>query len=418
MKYKKFFLPVWKIFFLGMAIILSSLCIACDDDEEQIEKPDNKENIQTLLMYMPWSSNLTSFFKINIADMEDAIADGVLENERVLVYLATSAKQASLFELVYNAADGTCEQKVLKEYEYEEPTYTTTEGISAILNDMKTYAPAERYSMTIGGHGVGWIPVQETKAFLPEASTTPSSAPVYHWDVKGPYMTRYFGGTNSTYQTNVTTLAKAIEKAGIIMEYILFDVCYMSTIEVAYDLRHVTRHLIASTSEVMAYGMPYKTMAQYLLGDIDYVGISQAFYNYYMNYSLPCGTIATTVTAELDSLASLMREINTHHKWNASLHSSLQYLDGYNPHLFFDYADYVSKLCTDSLLLDRFNAQLERTIPTATRAHTPEFYSALNMVKTPIKTFCGLTTSAPSFHQWATTKKETNWHKDTNASEL
>ena len=70
--------------------------------------------------------------------MEDAIADGVLENERVLVYLATSAKQASLFELVYNAADGTCEQKVLKEYEYEEPTYTTTEGISAILNDMKT----------------------------------------------------------------------------------------------------------------------------------------------------------------------------------------------------------------------------------------------------------------------------------------
>ncbi|MBR4845949.1 MAG: Clostripain family protein, partial [Bacteroidaceae bacterium] len=355
-----------------MVIILSSLCTACSDNEDKIEEPDKKkepeeiENAQTLLMYMPWSNNLTGFFKINIADMEDAIADGVLENERVLVYLATSAKQASLFELVYNAADGTCERKMVKEYEYEEPVYTTTEGIASILNDMKTYAPATRYSMTIGGHGLGWVPVQETRVLLPNASTTPSSSPIYHWEAKGPHMTRYFGGTNSTYQTNVTTLAEAIEKAGIIMEYILFDVCYMSTIEVAYDLRHVTRHLIASTSEVMAYGMPYKNMAQYLLGDIDYEGISQAFYNYYINYSLPCGTIATTITAELDSLATLVREINTHHKWDASLYKTLQHFDGYTPHIFLDYGDYVSKLCTDSLLLNRFNTQLERVVPSAT----------------------------------------------------
>ena len=54
------------------------------------------------------------------------------------------------------------------------------------------------------------------------------------------------------------------------MEYILFDDCYMSTVEVAYDLKNVTSHLIASTSEIMAYGMPYDKIGQYLIENIDY----------------------------------------------------------------------------------------------------------------------------------------------------
>lgn len=44
------------------------------------------------------------------------------------------------------------------------------------------------------------------------------------------------------------------------MEYILFDDCYMSSVEVAYELKEATRFLIASTSEMMAYGMPYATV--------------------------------------------------------------------------------------------------------------------------------------------------------------
>ena len=50
------------------------------------------------------------------------------------------------------------------------------------------------------------------------------------------------------------------------MNYILFDDCYMSTVEVAYDLREVTNYLIASTSEMMAYGMPYHKILKYIIG--------------------------------------------------------------------------------------------------------------------------------------------------------
>lgn len=198
------------------------------------------------------------------------------------------------------------------------------------------------------------------------------------------------------------------------MEYILFDNCYMSNIEVAYDLRHVTHHIIASTSELMAYGMPYYMMAESMLGDVDYEGISQAFYEFYSDYSMPCGTIAMTVTSELDSLATLMHEINTKFTWDSKLNSSVQCLDGYSPHIFYDYGHYVSNLCSDTLMLTRFNEQLERAVPVASRRHTPTFYSALNNMKTKIHHFSGLTISDPSTHHLVEQKAETNWYKATH----
>ena len=411
-KHSIFFSPVWKKVFLGWAIILLSVMASCKDDDK-IKEPDVIIPTQTLLMYMPWSNNLTSFFKINIADMKDAIADGVLENERVVVFLATSSTKASLLELIYVAKDGTCEEKVLKEYNNH--PYTTAEGITTILNDVKAFAPATTYSMTIGGHGMGWLPVQgatSTASF--QASTTHTTAPIYHWDAESDYQTRHFGGTTTNHQTDITTLAKAIEDAGITMEYILFDACYMSCIEVAYDLRHATRHLIASTCEIMGYGMPFHPMAEHLLGNINYEGISQSFYNFYMNYSMPCGTLAMTVTAELDSLTTLMHEINTRYTWDNQQTASLQYLDGYSPHLFYDYGDYVSHLCTDTLLLARFNEQLQRAVPLASCKHTPTFYSAYTNRQKSIQTFSGLTISDPSTNSLAARKNETNWHKATH----
>ena len=54
-----------------------------------------------------------------------------------------------------------------------------------------------------------------------------------HWEYENVPMTRYFGGLNAQYQTDITTLAKGISNAVLKMEYILFDDCYMSSIEVA-----------------------------------------------------------------------------------------------------------------------------------------------------------------------------------------
>jgi len=244
-------------------LVLSFSVIACKNDDPD---PIAIKNEQTVFMYMPWASNLLSAFRRNIDDMEKAILERGLRNEKVLVFLAETPTQASLFEFVYNkspfypAEKKKVTRKVLKEYRFSStPEYTTTAGISSILKDVRSYAEARRYGMVIGCHGMGWLPVVPTKKkTLRSSRQTDKEMPeVYkkHWEYTDRPMTRYFGGFDSQYQTEIKTLADAIADAGMKMEYILFDDCYMATVEVAYELRKATDYLIGSTCEIMEHGM-------------------------------------------------------------------------------------------------------------------------------------------------------------------
>ena len=356
---------------------------------------------QTVFMYLPWSTNLTSNFYQNISDLESVVGKNILKNERVIVFMCTTATKATLFELTYE--NGKSARKTLKEY--TDPAYTTAEGITSILNDVQRYSPTKRYAMVIGCHGMGWIPVSNSKS-------RSGLRTKMHWEYENVPMTRYFGGLEPQYQTDITTLAKGISNAGLKMEYILFDDCYMSSVEVAYDLKDVTDYLIGSTSEVMAYGMPYAEIGQYLIGKVDYEGICDGFYSFYSNYSeMPCGTIAVTDCSELDNLAAIMKEINHQYTFDSSLTSSLQRLDGYNLVIFFDYGDYVSKLCPDKTLVAQFNEQLNRTEPF--KRNTEYFYS-MSRGKVKINTFSGITISDPSTNRLASGKKETAWYAATH----
>jgi len=242
--------------------------------KEEIPSADNE---RTLFMYLPWSTNLTSYFYQNIDDIEDAISRRGLDKERVLVFLSTSSTEAELFEITVN--NGTCTRQILKEY--TRPAFTTEEGLTGILNDMKSFAPAKTYSLIVGCHGMGWLPVAQSKA---RATTKPR----YHWEYSHTPLTRFFGGLTAEYQTEVTTLAESLSNCGLKMEYILFDDCYMSSLEAAYDLRHVTRHLIACPTEIMVYGMPYSHIGEYLLAENpDYSAICQTFYQFYSSYTYP-----------------------------------------------------------------------------------------------------------------------------------
>ena len=53
--------------------------------------------------------------------------------------------------------------------------------------------------------------------------------------------TRFFGSVDDmSLAINVNTLAQAIADAGMKMQYILFDNCYMANVETAYELKDVT----------------------------------------------------------------------------------------------------------------------------------------------------------------------------------
>lgn len=405
-----------------LALLLSALVLVACDDKNTYEEPVAPQ--QTLLMYFPWSGNdsgstgLLSHFLTNIDDMEEAIRYNAPEGCRVLIYLverkvetgiggATNTYfEGSLQEL--KARDGQVERVQLTSY--RDPDMTEAEQIARLLKDVQAYAPAPRYAMTIGCHGMGWIPATATKAVSREGAERE------YWEYEGAEQTRWFGGMTAEFQTEIPTLAEAIRRAGMKMEYILFDDCYMSSVEVAYELKDVTDYLIGSTSEIMAEGFPYTEIGVLLLGEVDYEGICESFYQYYMERSsYPCGTVAVTVCRELEALAEVMKRINAaSEELTASELSQVQVLDGYDPCRFYDLGDYVNCYCKDAALRGEFERQLERAVPAAFRRHTPTFYS-MTSGETEINAFSGITTSDPSLSPLVVdVKGSTAWWKATH----
>lgn len=378
------------------------LLTACSESYEPAREEETNE--KTLLMYMPWSSNLTGYFYQNIKDMEACIEKmGGLHNERVIVFISKTSTEASLFEIKYEK--GECQRIDIKPYSY--PAFTTEAGITQILDDVISYAPAKRYSMIIGCHGMGWLPVN--------ASRRMRSPEKLHWDYTDVPITRYFGGTTQEFQTDISTLSSAIENTGVKMEYILFDDCYMSSIEVAYELKDVTEYLIASTCEVMAYGMPYATMGKHLLGTPDYEAVCDDFNEFYSNYSVPCGTLSVTDLSHIDEMARLIRQINSSYSFDENQRGQLQNLDGYSPTIFYDFGDYINLMLEQNMapesIKNEFAIQLNRLVPY--RTNTDHFYTA---TRGPIKIhrYSGITTSDPSVSQRAADKNKTKWYYATH----
>ncbi len=403
-------------------MLAATMLAACHSDDDGNDGDGQPTASRTLLMYMPWSGDdnaLTSYFWQNISDMKTAYDKSGAADERIVVFICATATDGYMFDIDDYRGNSS---SALAQYRHiSSPSITTAEGIASLIGYMKALAPASSYSMTIGCHGMGWLPVDgKTKGVGAAAAT--NFIPYWQNATLGATMTRFFGGTSTKYQVETTTLAEAIALTGTKMGFILFDDCYMSSIEAAYDLRHAADYIIACPTEVMADGMPYATIGTHLLGTPDYDAVCQGFVSHYSSSGSPYGTIGVTACAELDSLASIMRRINTAYQFDAALIDSLQRMDGYTPAIFHDYGDYVAHLCADSAMLAQFNEQLARAVPY--KGHTAEFPSMSrangapyhNGVYTyPIRAYSGTTTSDASTNPKVTvTRESTAWYKATH----
>ena len=240
-----------------------------------------------------------------------------------------------------------------------------------------------------------------------------------HFEVQGHVTTRFIGGTYPETQIETTDLADAMTDAGLHTEYILFDACYMSSVEVAYELKDVTHYLIASPTEVISYGFPYITMGKHLLGTPNYKGIADSFISFYSSYYLPYGTVAVTDCTQLDDLATIAQQVNAAAEEQPSTATSAQFapngvqiMDGYSPTLFYDLGHLMSLKNAGTVLTAAFAEQLNKTVPY--KGHTDKYFTALKDTPIDIKHYSGLNTSQGSLNRMADRLNETAWHKATN----
>ena len=378
---------------------------------------------QTVFMFFPWSNSLLSDFRRTVEDMQTVVAQRSMKDERIMVFMATSEREAVLFEL--KKQNGQCLTDTLRRY--SDRPFTSRQWLTSLFSEVMTLAPASRYGMVVGCHGLAWVPVQgqrnaqkrlgsqeridEEDNLYKKERIDKEGDDLMHFEVQGPVTTRFIGGTYPETQIETTDLADAMADASFHTEYILFDACYMSSVEVAYELKDVTHYLIASPTEVLSYGFPYITMGKHLLGTPNYKGIADSFISFYSSYNLPYGTVAVTDCTQLDALAAIAQQINAA-ATEQLVPNGVQIMDGYSPTLFYDLGHLMSLKDAGTVLTAAFAEQLEKTVPY--KGHTGQYFTTLKDAPVDIKHYSGLNTSQGSLNHMADRLSETAWYKATN----
>lgn len=427
-----------------LLICIGSLLLgftSCGDEALDVDSV----NRQTLLVLFPWSggTNTSGLYEDLLANV-DSMCEGIkaqkgLKNARVLVFMSRNSRRSSLFELKYDAAQKTVVRDTLQTYD-DGSFYNSPEGIASIINDVKKQAEALNYSMIIGCHGCGWTYAEDWTSYpyfaRPSsgassntgsnagsnaslgASTDNFSGIQYGDDPNHP-KTRFFGSVSlEDASIDVSTLAEGIKLSNTKMQYVVFDACYMGNVETAYELKDATNFLVASSSEVLSAGLPYKTIWSSLISSApSYANIVSGTVGFYAKSSTPACNLAAIDCRQMDNLASVMKEINASCTLSSSVPlDSIQPLDGFRPNLFYDLGVYVDSLKPTSYLKDKFTSQLKATVKAAqSTSYVITSLWSMRGTNIPVKSYSGLSISDPSTHSVAIKGREkTGWWKATH----
>ena len=347
--------------FLTIALLL--LC-ACEKEEEpQVPLVAGR----TVLVYFAADNNLSGSVEGDIAAMEEGLLHTDMHNGNLLVYVDKKGQSPQLLRLVQEG--DSIRRELIEEYAIDHAS-ATAERLHQVLQQVTDTYPSNRYGLVLWSHGTAWLP-SDYKNYL-----------------------RSFGTDTGNHFMSVNDLTAALSDYHF--DFLLFDACYMASLEVAYALRHCTDYLIASPTEVLADGFPYQLFMQDLFTpEANVVDIATQFYTYYQS---SYGTVSVTKTAELADLATAYRVIfqgKSEEELFAVPVQELQimeYLTG-NIHALYDCADYVRQLATDAQY-EEFQSCLDRAV--IYKATTPKSaYAYANGTYLPINRFSGLSIYVP-----------------------
>lgn len=253
---------------------------ACSGDEPSPE-PVAEECGRTVLVYMVARNSLGTydFDADDIREMSTAARNGALGKNRLILFHSTYGSAPSLKEVTPEGV------KVLKTYS-QAFSAVESRNMSAVIADVKAFAPARNYGIVLWSHANGWI----------QSGISDSQS-----------RKRAFGDDGGKHM-NVTTLANVLDGEGF--DFVYFDCCFMGGIEVAYQLRNATSRIVASPSELPSAGMPYDLTLPFLMPDkADVKGAAQATFDSYDKLTGNARTCTMTVvdTSVLPELAESVR---------------------------------------------------------------------------------------------------------------
>lgn len=370
------------ILLLSFIIIFQCGCVREETEHSPAETPVAD---RTLVVYLAGDNNLWQYMDRNIAGIREGMqSEKISGNTKVVVYYDTPYDVPRLWEF------GTGSETLLKEY----PEHNSASGatLREVVEDMVRLSPARRYGLVLGSHGTAWIPSSAighlTRTFSDNTGEWPE--------------TRFFGEDVSVTPTgymDLDELANALPNRTF--DYILFDACYMGSVEVAYALKDKTDYIISSPAEEVADGYPYARVLPALLAHTpDLVSVCDGFYEYYATHEderYHSATVSLVRTAGLCRLYQAVSDLSkTAMEAEPDVFAKMdirdiQHYDRYKRPFLFDLKETMDRVAEKNLISAqqklRFESALDATV--LYEAHTPYCFGQ------PVRVSCGLSTYIP-----------------------
>ena len=387
-----------KLFFISSALLVcmsAFIWTSCDKDsdgkitEPVIVEPETPD--RTVLLYIIGDNSLSSYASRNI----DSIVSGMSKTTTTLQMLVyqDSKETAPTSWKIEKDKQGVARKNALKIYP-EEQNSADPEVMSEIIREVFALSGTREKGLILWSHGSGWLP---SPAFNPDRIGTLSF---------GPDMDSYL---------ELWDIRKVLEKTGLHFDFIGFDACLMSGVEVAYELKDQTDYLIASPTEIMGIGFPYQTIVP-VLGRtaLDLPAMCDAYMQFFNGSVGKDGTISLINTAYLDDLAACYAQILKQTTLPDALNGKtiqqmgrrIPYTSADHTNIFYDMGDIVTNLSTP--LYSQFNTILNQAV--VYKNNTPRF------VTFDIRSNSGLTVFIPELnpdHQYQSAYSFLQWYQAT-----
>lgn len=279
------------IIIISLLTVLLAGCKHSKSEPEPESQPFNPDGVT--IVYAINKSSLSGNFMQDTAEMKAAMVSVDMSRQRLLVYLTESASKTALYELQQIGKKKVLTWRKVKEYDRKQ-TSTTPAVMKQVISDALSVYPDAEHTLVFWGHGSAWTPGfsdHETRADAPA-----------QYSYGGEY------GKNNEWQwTEITDIANAIPDGAF--RTIWFDCCYMSSIEVAYQLRNKTKMYVAYPTEVWDEGLNYNDVLPHIMRkNQDLTGAAAKFYSYY-NDKNDAVTVSVMDMSKIEAVAEATRAL-------------------------------------------------------------------------------------------------------------
>lgn len=240
-----------KHWFLFPLLLLSLLLTSCHKDDE----PQTTPYKRTVLVYIVADNNgLASYAQEDLAEMKEGMAqvsDGMLH---LLVYIDTGSSPR-LVEL--KKQNGQVVEDVVRTYDDRNSVGVdeTREVFADVFSNPDFLA--EGYGLIYWSHADGWIPY-------------------------GQASTRWVGQDkgDGDHRMNISELVTILQSVPH-LDFLMFDACFMASVEVAYELRSFTDYYVGSPTETPGPGAPYQVLVPMMVADQAAIRMSNSYFAFY-----------------------------------------------------------------------------------------------------------------------------------------